>query len=409
MSRYLLLQLKRICRILPLLLCVALVLTISLACVFSNVIEFNNSGTENARFRFGLCGEIEGTYLDIGLTAIKQIDDLKDTLVLEKMTEEEAMRAVKANQISAYVVIPENFAHEAYYGNILPIKYVTDNDSAGITPFLKDELTEIISNAIAYGLQSVYGTYHATSDYMDYTSSSELMNDMSIEYVEYIIGRADVYSVTELGISDNLDFAGYFFCGIAVLLLMLISLPYTSICIRWDDSLLRVLSSKGLSPLKQMLCEYGSLSAGMFIIYTPLCLCIAGSALVTDIGIDTLITTDSPLTAFIQSLPVILMISALTMLICEVSRELISGVLAHFFLTISLCYVSGCLYPIFVFPEAVQKLAAFLPTGIARSHIGNCITQDETFGTALGLLIYCGVFFALAWGARIYRLRKSRR
>ena len=66
--------------------------------------------------------------------------------------------------------------------------------------------------------------------------------------------------------------------------------------------------------------------------------------------------------------------------------DLIGGVLMQFFVTLALCFVSGCLYPITFFPDAVQKLAKFLPTGIARMQIGNCILGCVSWETILPLL-----------------------
>ena len=70
------------------------------------------------------------------------------------------------------------------------------------------------------------------------------------------------------------------------------------------------------------------------------------------------------------------------------------GVLLHFFGTLTLCFVSGCMYPVYFFPVALQKVSAYLPTGLARAQLSSCITGKTEFLTGLLLILY-GILFLL--------------
>ena len=65
----------------------------------------------------------------------------------------------------------------------------------------------------------------------------------------------------------------------------------------------------------------------------------------------------------------------------------------------ALCFVGGCLYPIRMFPDVIQELAAVLPSGIARAH-----TVNVFIGLASAeiwkMLAYTIVFAALAVAVR---------
>jgi len=78
----------------------------------------------------------------------------------------------------------------------------------------------------------------------------------------------------------------------------------------------------------------------------------------------------------------------------ELASDLVSGVLLQFFGTLALCFICGCLYPITFFPDSVQKIAAFLPVGLARMQLADCILLKHTLQTTLALLGY-GCLFAL--------------
>ena len=107
--------------------------------------------------------------------------------------------------------------------------------------------------------------------------------------------------------------------------------------------------------------------------------------------------------AAISALPVAFMLAAMNLLVFNLAGNLVSGLLLHFFSALALCYVSGCVYPATAFPVSVQKLAALLPTGIARQHLAAGVAGASDWGTFVGLLAYCGVFFSLALLVRYYK------
>jgi ABC-type uncharacterized transport system permease subunit len=72
------------------------------------------------------------------------------------------------------------------------------------------------------------------------------------------------------------------------------------------------------------------------------------------------------------------------------------GVLLNFFGTLALCFVSGCMYPVYFFPVALQKLSAYLPTGLARTQLSGCLTGKTEFLPGLLLTLYGIVFLALS-------------
>ena len=78
------------------------------------------------------------------------------------------------------------------------------------------------------------------------------------------------------------------------------------------------------------------------------------------------------------------------------SGNMVSGLLLHFFGAIGLCYVSGCIYPISAFPMAVQRLAAWLPTGIARHYLSTAFSDTSDWLGLGGLVVYTLAFLGTA-------------
>jgi len=65
------------------------------------------------------------------------------------------------------------------------------------------------------------------------------------------------------------------------------------------------------------------------------------------------------------------------------------------------------MYPVYFFPVAVQRFAAWLPTGAARSLLSQCFTGEES--NALPLVLgYTLLFCALGLLVRVRRVKEAR-
>ena len=86
-------------------------------------------------------------------------------------------------------------------------------------------------------------------------------------------------------------------------------------------------------------------------------------------------------------------------LLYSLSDQLIGGILGTFFVAFALCFAGGCLYPIRMFPDVIQELAAVLPSGIARAHTVNVFIGFAS-AEIWKMLAYTIVFAALAVAVR---------
>jgi len=108
-------------------------------------------------------------------------------------------------------------------------------------------------------------------------------------------------------------------------------------------------------------------------------------------------------------LPIAVMFSAFDLMMFELSGNIVSGLMLHFFAALSLCFISGCMYPIYAFPNVIEKLAAFLPTGIARELLS--VGFGGTFKPLAfcGLFVYALIFYMIALLIRYHKTVSVRR
>lgn len=372
---------KRLGKSLPGALLAALVLLGSLLAIFQLAVRQDADSAENQKFPVALVGYTDEPFLQMGLTALSAFDSSRFSLDIQQMELGQAQKALSRGDIAAYVEIPEGFIEEALYGNILPLKFVSTTGAAGLVSIFKDEVTDVISEILLSAQKGVYGMESAVRD--NGLSVGRNMDTMSIRYADYVFVRDKTYSLQELGIADSLGLEGYLLCGLSVLFLLLCCLPFAPALIRRDLSLQQMLCARGRSGFRQSLTEFFSYFLNLLVM-----------VLILLLGAELFAGNQFPLMAvLLRVIPVVLMAASLSYLLCSLSTDLIGGLVLQFFTVLALCFVSGCLYPVYVFPVGVQQVAAWLPAGIARSLLSGCITGQGAGWLPVWLLCYSLVFF----------------
>ncbi|MBE6940999.1 MAG: ABC transporter permease [Ruminococcaceae bacterium] len=381
MKKYLLLQLKRLARILPPVLLVAAVLFGCMALAYDAIGDMTNEDGEQTKFKVGLVGTAGDTYMQMGLAAVQSFDSTRFSVQFVQMDENEAETALRRGKIAAFIQFPEGFMDAAMYGNILPMKFVASVGSDSLVTMIKEELTGIVEIMIAHTQKGIYGAGAAAG--ANGGNAGAAIGDISLQYVDFIISRSKAYKVTESGVFDGLGMEGYLISGLGIVLFMLICLIFAPVMIRREQAMARMLKSRSRPVWAQVLCDFAVYMAGLL-----------GIACVVLVLL--LLRPESQISGqmILQCLPVVFSLGAMSFLMYEAASDLISGVLMQFFVTLALCFVSGCLYPITFFPNAVQKIAKFLPTGIAREQVGNCILGVHSPETLAALLGFGCLFLA---------------
>ena len=381
MKKYLILQLKRLLRILPPVLLVAAVLFGCMALTYDAIGDMTSEAGEQTKFKVGLVGTAGDTYMQMGLAAVQSFDSTRFSVQFVQMDENEAETALRRGKIAAFIQFPEGFMDAAMYGNILPMKFVASVGSDSLVTMIKEELTGIVEIMIAHTQKGIYGAGAAAGAHGG--SSGAAIGEISLQYVDFIISRSKAYTVTESGVFDGLGMDGYLISGLGIVLFMLICLIFAPVMIRRDQAMARMLKSRSRPVWLQVLCDFAVYMVGLL-----------GIACVVLVLL--LVRPESQISwaMVLQCLPVVFSLGAMSFLMYEAASDLVSGVLMQFFITLALCFVSGCLYPITFFPDAVQKIAQFLPTGIARAQIGNCILDTVSWESVAALLGFGCLFLA---------------
>lgn len=387
MGKYLYLQLKRLLRILLPVLLVAAILFGCLALAYQAAVSLMDDSQAQAKIKFGVVGTAGDTFLEMGMLALKTMDSSRLSIDFVIMEEAEAESAMRRGDIAAFVVIPEGFIDKAMYGEIMPVKYVSTAGAVGLISMLKDEITKMVEDIVIQTQKGIFGTGNAMREEGLYGGAAE--NEITFRYFDFIFSRSKMYSVSQLGNADGIGLEEYLLSGLCVVLLMLICLAFAPMMVRSDLSLYRVLSAGNRPVIGQLLCDFVVYLAGV------LCVCVVLMIIAAYTG-----WIDFSAGILLQWIPAVIAMAALSFLLYELTTNLISGVLLQFFALLALCFISGCFYPVTFFPDSVQTLAAYLPTGIARTQLAESFAGTLHFDGALMLLGYGVIFLALSFPIR---------
>ncbi len=406
MKKYIILQSKRTLRYIPGALCVVLVILLGLLMAYSAMMQTNEQSENNQKISVAIAGSNDDPLIDMALSAVAAFDSSRFSMDISLMESEQAKQALRSGKIQAYVDVPEGFIDNAMSGKIIPLKLVTTAGSSGLINIFRDEITDVISEVLLSAQNGVYGlntAMHANG--YSSTERVEQMNALNMRYVNCVLTRDGVYTVEELGVGNGLAFADYLICGLMTLLLLLACLPFAPLMIRQDHSLGRMLASKGRGATMQAVADFGCYFVWLMLmlvgVISVTVLCMSGN----EASVFARITA----TDMMYLLPVLLLVTSMSYMLYSLASDLIGGVLLQFFVTVALCFVSGCMYPVFFFPESVQRLATVLPTGVARTVLSGCITDSVDTTALLLLLGYSVAFIAIGVLLHVRRIRWERK
>lgn len=405
---YLSLQLKRTAKIYPIILLIT-VLTLVVVGIAATVLL--NADSENkTRIKIGLVGETEDSYLNIGLTALENLDSSRFSIEFVKKTEDEAKKDLDAHNISGYIYIPKNFVKDIFYGRNTPATYVMSDKLTGFESVMISEIAMCISDIVVNSQNSIYGMQLLAFDYDKTADLDKKINTMNISYIEKIISREKMFQVEEIGVADSVTMGGYYISGIILFFLLIWGISCNKLFLKDNLSMSRFLSSRGLNTFWQILCEYISFFAVTFITFFMFSIVFGIIVENKDFGVFELKNAGvmSCIGLIIKIIPVILMITAMEMMLYEMTEGTINSIILQFIVAITFAYLSGCFYPNTFFPESVQNLSNILPSGVGFSYIRKCMSES---GIGRELLIsfgYSVIFFSSTVLVRKYKTEGDR-
>lgn len=393
---YFRLQWKRLLRLVPGAAALMLVLAAALTLLVSGFVSANQRNT-TTRFRIAICGDLDDNLLRLGFSALQTFDESRFAMEITQMPLEEAKEALRNSEIAAYVVFPEGFSTDAQQGVLQPLEFVTSPDAQGMVLLFKTELTDMVGDILLSAQRSVFGAAGFMRQNGHGDKVSWYRNEFAIEYGTLAFLRGNLTKTENLGIGGAENLLSYLACGLSVVFLCLCCLSFAPVMVLDNTGYRRMLCARGFSAGKQGFLDYLAEAAGLAALVAAVAALPLVFALCKGISLPVSLLWGIP--------AVIVTVAALSFFFYSLSGDLIGGVLLQFLSLVSLGFLSGCMYPGFFFPTAVQKLGDWLPMGLCRRWLMSCLA-----GKAEDSLLWAmaGVTLAAAAGGIALRRRRVR-
>lgn len=394
MKQYFISQCKRLARYLPGVLAVLLLLSAGVG--FLSAFAEKEPARQTACI--GIVGTAEDSMMQTLLSALSGLDSTRLSVSLVAMEEAEARQSLLQGDLEAYVKFPEGFLDAIMYGQVKPIEYVSLGGAPELAGMVTEELTAVLTNILTDAQKGIYGAGAAMQAHGQGSHANQMIYDISIEFAMQVLNRDKVYQVQSLP-GGKMALSQHLLYGLTVTFCFLLTLPFAPVFLSGDNALERMLAAKGRGAAVQALCQ---LAAYLCVLFLCTLLPVLGLSFAGILPENL---------RFLQGvaalLPVLLLSAAQSLMLYEMTRQLLSGIVLNFLVSLFVCFLGGCLYPVWFFPDSLQGLASCLPGGLARLWLVG-VAGGETEPVYLaGMLAYSLLFYLASDALRKWKCRRG--
>ncbi len=410
LKKYIKIQFKRAARLYVIVLALTLVLLTILGAVGFSMLQKRQNDESLKKVSVGIVGDKNDKILKMGIDLLKTIDTSSFSVEFTSFDNEDtAVSAIESGSIDTYVFVPKDFGKLLWRGKEAKLTYVMAKSGAGMGTLLTRDILKVVSNYIVK-------TQAGATAMCDYAEGKGFSNkqiddidlEISIDYIELIVKREEMADITEIGLGSSLSMIGYYICGFTVFFLLCFGITCSPLKIKKDNTLDKLLYSRGCGAFCQITAEYVPyFTISLITLIIPF-FAVGIASNYMEFGVTELkylLFGDYVFMPF-KLIPVILLITAFQFLLYELVSGVISSVLLQFTVSVVLGYISGCFYPISFLPAAVQGVSAILPVGVAIDYFGAVLTQSLSLANLALCLLYAALLFGAAVAVRKFKIQK---
>lgn len=350
-------------------------------------------------------------FIDLGIYLLESFDESKYVVELLRYDDfNSAKNDLYDNKISVLFSIPADFSESINnLSNDSAITYYTAAGNRGIGGIYMDELSNLASNYILYSEKGILSLI----EYLDSTGSPsnqmyEETDELFMAYMGTMLNRGELVETQELGISNGLSTVGFFFTGLSLFFVSVLSFAGIAYFLGKNQIIGKIAYSKGIGAIRQATADFLAYYLCNFLCVLVLMIPVAILLKVDLVSVPELypFRFGKFFGYFRDILIAMVLLTIFQMLIYELLDGTINKIIFSFVIIVGSGYVSGYLYPKNFFPEIVCRVGEVLPTGVALSFLSSSLVHgcyDYTFWV---LVLYCVVLFAALCFARLRNIKK---
>ena len=341
-----------------------------------------------------LAGKVTDTLLDM-----KEVNDYLD---LRFTTKEEAITMLEAGELLAAVHIPKDTANNIITGKNTPMNVIFPKDS-GFEAVIIKELTDCVTTMLSSAQAGIYSIYDFYDDLDAEEEIDSALLRMNIKYIQVASTGNNMFEKTVVTATGSIPIMTYYICGALVLFSLLFGINCYNCRLNISSYSSKRLSINNTPILAQGLSTYISIAVSQLTT-----IAIVAIPAVFIMKIFKLSLSGPAIVSLIITIPIFTMISsAFVYLISSLTEHIISQIMITFFITIGMCFISGCFIPTIMLPDIVQTISKLLPAYYMINFSSSFLSGSFDVPSLIMCFVFIILIFIMGLLATLHRRRKE--
>lgn len=322
-------------------------------------------------FSIGVVMEDTSEIADTITNAVLGMSDVNENIDFNFVSRQEAMEMLKDGKVLAAVVIPEDTVYNIIHGKNTPMTVVFPENS-GFEAVLLKEITDSLSTMLSSAQAGIYSIYDFYENHSANSEKDEALARMNMKYINIVATGNQMFDEETVSATGNIPLMTYYICGGLVLFAMLFGINFYSFLRVTPPEASKRLSLSGTG------CFLQGLSLYISILLSGFCaILIVAVPAVFIMSIFGLTLSIEGIVGLILTIPMLLLVgSAFIFAISSATEHNLSRILLTFFVTLIMCFVSGCFIPTIMLPDILQSVSILLPTHYMIDFASNALAGD---------------------------------
>lgn len=355
---------------------------------------------EKQPIQVGLVDLDHSTETQMVVDLIDESSQLGTFIQIKGMSKNEADKAIIKNQLSSYIVFPEDFTTNLYQGKSIAIPIIGNPDQTTESYLIKELIESVTRHIRASQANILTINYYAAEMGLDSGTREDILFEQFKEYLFYTIGRDKIISDKE--ISNNVTASPSNYYGVA---------GWFIIITIWLLSVYNFLAKEDAFRMKQRMKLYGvtafqQVLAKIFVALVTVSVFAIGAF----IFLQKLLMLELGFEDYLRILIVMLLYSLVFLQGLAILESIIPSqkliVLGQVTLTVLLIMVSGAIIPVLYFPLWLQNVVTYSYSYEGFHWLQEIILNGRLFADYIPLLLMnaVGIFVLIAlslWKERV--------
>jgi len=344
---------------------------------------------------------------DLAVSYVQSMESIQSICSLEAVTEQEGRERLENGELSAWIVLPEDLINEILSGSNAPATlYLRESaGSAGgmeaVGSILFEELATAGMGMLGTAQAEIYAAEDILMELAPQAVTDSLLQDIYDAVNHFNLrtaaGREKVFQAKTLSLTGNDTFAVYYGSAGLTVYLLFAGLFFGEYCKRSSVQQTMASVRLGVSYMQQLgaRCQAGMWLLAVVFLLPCLVLLIP--------QVQEVLAVQATMQSVILLLFTVAYVIVYDMMVYQMIEKRESALVVLGVLAVLQAYLSGCIIPSVLLPEAVQAVGRVLPASMIKEGLTMWFTGETQafYETAWGLLTW-GMVLTLATVVSMY-------